>query len=89
VVLLIQRRSPYNPAKIIKNILTCLEKNQSQTPSSIAKCTRINPKTAQKYIGIAHNLGILKCERVKTGKTKIQVCRINPKYKTILKDVKR
>lgn len=84
----VRRGKPYKTDAIIKDICGCLVKQEKQTPSSIAKCVDANPKTVQKYIKIARNLGMIKCEDIKMGEKNVQVCRINPKYREILKELK-
>lgn len=84
-MMVVRRGKQYKTDAIIKDICGCLVKNKKQTPSSIAKCVDANPKTIQKYVKIAKNLGIVKCEDIKMGEKNVQVCRINPKYREILK----
>jgi predicted transcriptional regulator len=72
---------------MIKNILGCLTDGNGKTPSSISKCVNANPKTIQKYVRTAENLGILQCEEITMGKNQIKICKINPKYKQIMNDM--
>jgi len=80
-----RRGKPYKTDAIIRDICGCLMKQEKQTPSSIAKCVDANPKTIQKYVKIAKNLGIVECENIKMGEKNVQFCKINPKYRDILK----
>jgi len=85
---MVVRGKQYKTDAILKDICGCLVKNEKQTPSSIARCVDANPKTVQRYVGIAKNLGMVKCEDIKMGEKNVQVCRINPKYREILKELK-
>lgn len=77
----------YQTDKIIKEICACLiERGEPLTPSSIARCINTSPRTAQRYIEIAKNLGILECDEVRMGRNKVQLCRISKKYFEIFKE---
>lgn len=85
---MIKRQKAYGTDDMIKKICGCLIKEEKQTPSSLARCIDANPKTVQKYVEVANKLGILKCEDIRMGKNQVKVCRINPKYREILKELK-
>ena len=59
------------------------------TATGIAKTIDINPKTAQKYLTMAVNLGILLSDKLyeSTDHRKCMAYKINPKYMEIMTDI--
>ena len=85
---MIRRGKQYKADEIIAGVCTCLETKEPQTPASLAKCVGVHPATAGKYVGIAENLGILKCSEVKLGRNKLRLCKINPSYERVWKKLR-
>lgn len=74
----------YNTAQMIKEICSCLIK-KVDTPSGVARCTKYDPRTVSKYVEIAEELGIIKCDEMEMGRNKVRFCTINPDYMKIYK----
>lgn len=85
-----KRKKTYKADEIILKSCKYLIKKRIDTASNIAKNININPKTAQKYLGMGVNLGILIADELyesKDGRHCIAYW-INPNYLEIFNKLK-
>jgi len=83
-----KRKKSYRFDKIVIEICEYLSGVGEDTPASIAKSIEISPRTAQKYINYAINLGLFIKREIRLGKNKVNLIKINPKYKEIFDKIK-
>jgi hypothetical protein len=89
MVFMMKRGKSYRTDEILKGICGCLENDSPKTPSSVARCLDIHPKTAERYINTGKELGILQCNEITMGKNRVTLCKINPDYQEVWKKLKK
>lgn len=84
-----KKRKGYSLDEILLAVCRYLENKKMGAASGIAIKLGINPKTAQKYLTMGVNLGILLSDELYESKDgrKCMAYRINPKYMEIMKEI--